>query len=399
MKKNLLCLAVLGAAMFATDVASAQEAVVVNETVVSEVDVDCTTNFSMSWRDNWFLQVGAGIQSPFVENELPDGNQKHHLTATYNLGVGHWFSPYLAFRFSGYYGSIHWDNVTFSRAKSANLNFDLMWDMLNSISGPSINRTFGIVPFVGVGGTFNWDFNATASNDYNKHGKIRNNQWMLPVSAGVQLRFRLCRYVDFFVEGRASLYGDNYNNCVAEAPVDINISAIGGLTFNFGGRKIKAYNPCEYLSYINGLNNQVNSLRGELAAATAALAAAEAQLPCPEVQTVAQECPEVPMLAAVRFAIGKSVVSPMEMVNVYNVAEYLKANPDVKLYVDGYADKNTGSAGYNMTLSERRCNAVVKILTEEYGIDPSRLETKAYGCDQQPYDTNNWNRIVLFRVK
>lgn len=89
----------------------------------------------------------------------------------------------------------------------------------------------------------------------------------------------------------------------------------------------------------------------------------------------------------------------MEMVNIYNVAEYMKANPDVKLYVDGYADKDTGSKGYNMTLSERRANNVVKVLTEEYGIDANRLEAKAFGCDEQPYNTNNWNRIVLFRVK
>ena len=399
MKKNLLmALAGVGALVFSANTASAQDAVVVEETVITDVNVECKTNYSSSWRNNWFLQLGAGMQVPFVENNLPNGDAKRHITAVYNLGVGHWFSPYLAFRFSGYYGSMHWDNQAFSRAKSANLNFDLMWDMLNSISGPKENRVFGIVPFVGVGGTFNWDFDAVASNDY-KDGHIRRNQWLLPVSAGLQLRFRLCKYVDFFAEGRASFYGDNFNNCVNDNPIDINISAIGGLTFNFGGRKHTAYNPCEYLGYINGLNNQVNTLRGELAATAAALAAAEAQLPCPEAQTIVQEAPAAPMLAAVRFKIGSAVVSPMEMVNIYNVAEYLKANPDTKLYVDGYADKNTGSNGYNMKLSERRCDAVVKILTEEYGIDANRLEKKAFGCDEQPYDTNNWNRIVLFRVK
>lgn len=402
MKKNLLiAVAGLSAVLCSANMASAQEVVTVEELNITAAEIDCNTTYTTSWRNNWFLQLGAGIQSPFVENELPNGDEKHHMTAVYNLGFGHWFSPYLALRFSGYYGSMHWDNVAFSKAKTATLHMDLMWDMLNSISGPNPNRVFGIVPFVGVGGTFNWDFKAVASNDLNRHGDIRRNQWLLPVSAGLQLRFRLCRYVDFFLEGRASMYGDNFNNCVEEEPIDINLSAIGGLTFNFGGRKYTAYSPCEYLGYINGLNNQVNNLRGELATTAAALAAAQAQLPCPEVQPVAapQECPEVPMLAAVRFRIGSATVSPMEMVNIYNVAEYLKANPDVKLYVDGYADKDTGSNRYNMTLSERRCKAVVKILTEEYGIAANRLETKAFGCDEQPYNTNNWNRIVLFRVK
>lgn len=401
MKKNLfVAMAGLGA-MFSAALPAAAQGVetVVTEEVITEANVDCKTNYSSSWRNNWFLQIGAGIQSPFVENYLPNGEEKHHITAVYNLGFGHWFSPYLALRFSGYYGSMHWDNHAFSRAKTANLNLDLMWDMLNSISGPNTNRVFGIVPFVGIGGTFNWDYDAVGSNIFNKHNQIRRNQWLLPVSAGIQFRFRLCRYVDFFVEGRASLYGDNFNNCSVEDPIDVNLQAIGGFTFNFGGRRHQAYNPCEYLGYIKGLNDQVNSLRGELAATAAALAAAEAQLPCPEAVTVVEESQPAPMLAAVRFKLNSAVVSPMEMVNVYNVAEYLKANPDVKLFIDGYADKDTGSSNYNLELSEKRCNAVKNLLVEEYDIAADRLECKSFGSETQPYNTNNWNRVVLFRVK
>lgn len=402
MKTNLLlAMAGMGTLLFSANSAQAQEAVVVEETAITEVAVDCKDNYSTSWRDNWFLQLGAGIQSPFVEQKLPDGQDaKHHMTAVYNLGFGHWFSPYLALRFSGYYGSMHWDDVSFSKAKTASLHMDLMWDMLNSISGPNTERVFGIVPFVGVGGTFNWDYKGAGQSIMNSHGHIKSNQWLVPVSAGLQLRFRLCKYVDFFVEGRAVFYGDNFDNDAVDRPIDVNLQAIGGLTFNFGGKKFNRYNPCEYLSYINGLNNQVNTLRGEVAATSAALAAAEAQLPCPEVVAAeVVECPEAPMLAAVRFKIGSAVISPMEMVNVYNVAEYLKANPDVNIDIEGYADKDTGSNGYNMKLSERRAAAVAKVLTEEYGINPNRLTQKAYGCDKQPYGTNNWNRIVLFSVK
>ena len=191
-----------------------------------------------------------------------------------------------------------------------------------------------------------------------------------------------------------NFYGDNFNNVASGDPIEANVNVYGGFLFNIGGRKYSAYNPCEYLGYINNLNNQVNSLRGELATTSAALAAAEAQLPCPEV--VAQEVVvQSPMLTTVRFKIDSSVISDEEMVNVYNMAEWMKANPNVNVVVQGYADKDTGTAAYNMELSQRRGQAVVDALVN-YGIDSSRLTIQANGSDVQPYDENNWNRIVIF---
>lgn len=42
--------------------ANAQEnAVVIEETAVTTTDVvECKTHYSSSWRDNWFIQIGAG---------------------------------------------------------------------------------------------------------------------------------------------------------------------------------------------------------------------------------------------------------------------------------------------------------------------------------------------------
>lgn len=374
-----------------------EEVVVVEESVTVEQPVECKTHYSSSWRDNWFIQAGAGVQVPFVENELPDGSEKRHATAVYNIGVGHWFSPYLGFRFSGFYGKMRWDFMQKDKAQMASLNADLLWDMTTSICGVNPDRVFSFIPFVGVGGTYTWDFKGLQSDVYtrdlkNKKGK----EWTLPVSVGFQLRFRLCKYVDFFAEARCQFYGDNFNNYVQGDPIEANITAIGGLSFNIGGRKFSGYNPCEYLGYINDLNGKVNDMRGELAATTAALAAANAQLPCPEVSETTVYESNTPMLAAVRFKINSAVISDEEMVNVYNVAQYMKENPGVNVSIDGYADEGTGTAAYNQTLSERRAQAVKDVLTGTYGIDASRLTINAYGSSTQPYPENNWNRIVIF---
>lgn len=395
MKKHVfLTIAACGGMLMTANVADAQETVVVDEEI-TVTETPCVTHYYNTWRDGWFLQAGAGIDVPYVEDTDTKGR---HITAVYNLGVGRWFSPYIGFRFSGYYGSIHYYNQDYmNRAKSANLNLDFMWDMFNSIGGVNPKRPVSLIPYVGLGGAYTWDFDAVDKNVRTDGGGLKTNTWTLPVSAGLQLRIRLCKYVDFFADARAAFHGDNFNNCVFGKPIDVNITCVGGLSINFGGREFKTYEPCTYLGYINNLNNQVNDLRGELAATGAALAAAEAQLPCPEPQVI--ECEEVvnaPMLSTVRFAINSAKVSPMEMVNVYNVAEYMKANPDARIVITGFADKDTGTAQYNQNLSERRAQAVYNLLVNDYGISADRLSKVAEGSSVQPYDTNNWNRIVIF---
>lgn len=397
---QLLVMTLCGGALFAVNQAKAQDAVVVEQEQITVADVDCKTQYSTGRTDNWFLQLGAGVNVPFVENSTMK-NARHDVTAAYGIGFGKWFSPYIGWRTDFQYSQMKWntpDAYGKNKARYINGNVDLMWDMTNSLGGVNAKRPVSVIPFVGIGGTYTWDFEGPGRNVVENGGELRSNTWSLPVSAGLQLRFRLCKYVDFFLEGRAGFYADNFNNTVYGKPVDINISAMGGFNINFGGRDYQAYNACNDLAYIASLNDQVNSLRADLAATGAALAVAESQLPCPEVtETVVEQVVEVaPMLTTVRFDINSAVISSKEMVNVFNVAEYLKANPAVNVQIQGYADKDTGTAAYNKTLSEKRAQAVYNALTKTYGIDASRLSVSGEGSAVQPYTTNNWNRIVIF---
>ncbi len=401
MKRNLLIVTALGGMLWSANDAKAQETVsgvVVEETPVLVQDVECKDHYTPgSWKDNWFIQLGAGIRSPFMENSKVKGDDARRITAIYNLGVGRWISPYVGFRFSAYYGAMHWNQGVTAKARVANLNVDFMWDMFNSIGGYNPDRVFSIVPFIGLGGTFVYDFKPSLGDIKDHDGSIKKNQWLLPVSAGLQLRFRLSNYVDFFAEGRAQFYGDNYNNEAFGRPIDIDLSAIGGFTFYFTGSKFKRYNPCDYVNYLNNANAQINDLRGALATTSAALAAAEAQLPCPEVSETVVES-STTILPTVRFKLNSAYVSSEEMVNVYNMAEYMKANPNATIVIRGYADKDTGTSEYNMKLSERRAQAVADILTGDYGINANRLVLEAAGSNTQVYDTNDWNRIVIFAI-
>lgn len=378
--------------------AAAQDAIVTEESVTVAEIPSCDVKYTNTWRDGWFLQFGAGVNFPVAEG-FKDNDIK--IGAQYAAGFGRWFSPYFAFRFQGAYSNVAEPMVgSTMHYRSAGIYADVMWDLCNSIGGVNLSRPVSIVPYIGIGGIYNYHFTGnTAPENIYSDGGLRKNTFALPVYAGLQIRFRLCRYVDFFLEGRAQFAGDNFNNVAQGRPFDMGFQGTGGFTFNLGGKSFQTYDPCAYQAYIADLNGQVNDLRAELAGTAAALAVAESQLPCPEVQPAPTAAPApapAPMMSTVRFTINSAKVSPMEMVNVYNVAEYLKANPDTKVTITGYADKDTGTSAYNKTLSQKRAQAVYDILTKTYGIAADRLTTAAEGSSEQPYGTNDWNRIVIF---
>lgn len=401
MKKNVFLSIAACVAAMAPGFANAQEStetIVVEETAVV-TEVPCKTHYYVNKSDNWFIQFGAGINAPFVDGVNAEHEHHSSLSVNYNVGFGKWFSPYMGFRLAFNGGPLHFhNNGQFIKSKYVGANLDFMWDMFNSLGGVSQDRVFSIIPFVGLGGTYTWDYTPNPSNILRENGHHKTSSWTLPVSAGIQARFRLCKYVDFFAEARAAMYGDNFNNIAFGRPVDIDVTLNGGFTVTFGGRGYRSYNPCDYLSYIDNLNSQVNDLRGALATTAAALAVAESQLPCPEAVTTIVEAPAAPLMATVRFTINSSRITSQEMVNVYNISEWMKANPEQNVAIVGYADRNTGTSQYNMGLSQRRAQAVYDALVNEYGINPDRLSIQAEGSDVQPYDVNNWNRIVIFNV-
>ena len=134
MKKQLFLMAALGGVLMSANDVNAQETtgVVVEESTFAVEQVQCKDIYTPgSWRDNWYIQLGAGMRTPIMEQ----GTKERRITAIYNIGVGRWISPYLGFRFSAYYGSMHWQKGAMASARTANLNVDFMWDMCNSIAG------------------------------------------------------------------------------------------------------------------------------------------------------------------------------------------------------------------------------------------------------------------------
>ena len=81
-------------------------------------------------------------------------------------------------------------------------------------------------------------------------------------------------------------------------------------------------------------------------------------------------------------------------VDIELAAKILKANPDKKYKVAGYADKATGSASWNQKLSEKRAQVVYDALIAQ-GVDKDQLELVGFGGTENMFGKNFLNRVVI----
>jgi outer membrane protein OmpA-like peptidoglycan-associated protein len=88
---------------------------------------------------------------------------------------------------------------------------------------------------------------------------------------------------------------------------------------------------------------------------------------------------------AIHFQKGQSAIEPESMDFIKRLADWLKANPDIQMEIDGYTD-NDGDPKTNIKLSQERASAVKDAL-EILGIDSWRLTTNGFG-EGNPIDTN-----------
>ncbi|MFO0758717.1 MAG: OmpA family protein [Byssovorax sp.] len=95
---------------------------------------------------------------------------------------------------------------------------------------------------------------------------------------------------------------------------------------------------------------------------------------------------EIAISDQVHFALDKDVILDDSKPILEDVAELLITHPELReVKIEGHTDVRASDA-YNMNLSQRRVNSVMKYLVEERGIDPSRLQATGLGHSQPVYD-------------
>lgn len=97
---------------------------------------------------------------------------------------------------------------------------------------------------------------------------------------------------------------------------------------------------------------------------------------------------EVSVLAKmIHFDFDKYDIKKEAAEILKEIADYLKANPDIRLLIEGHCDER-GTREYNLQLGMRRAESAKKYLID-LGIDEKRLETISYGKDKPLVDEHN----------
>ena len=400
MKAKVLMLALMGSFALSLGAQAQQEVATPNKSghkTVFNRDRGC---------DHWFLEIQGGVGIlPFGE-----ANNKASLTdriyPIVQLGLGQWHEPWFATRvqlggwnMKGFVMDAAGTNQAYNNLFAV-AHYDFMFDVVNYFAKYNAKRVFHLVPYVGLGagykhhtttgGAFGDVFDATkrvAGATTNDFGGV--------VDAGVIFKFRLGRRVDLNLEAqmlatKTNMMGTSWKKQGA----DLMAFATAGLGFNLGKPEWDVLTPMDW-ALVNDLNGQINNLRAE----NAELAKRPAYCPeCPEVEPSQTTEVKTVVSNVVYFRIASAKIDQNQYINIYNTARYALEN-NSKIYVVGYADEATGNASINMTLSERRAKAVAKALVEKYGVSEDMIEVDFKGDTVQPYETNEWNRVVILTAE
>ena len=401
MKAKVLMLALMGSFALSIGAQAQQEVATPNKSghkTVFNRDRGC---------DHWFLEIQGGVgMLPFGEANNK-AELKDRIYPIAQLGLGQWHEPWFATRvqlggwnMKGFAMDAAGTNQAYNNLFAV-AHYDFMFDVVNYFAKYNAKRVFHLVPYVGLGagykhhtttgGAFGDVFDATkrvAGATTNDFGGV--------VDAGVIFKFRLGRRVDLNLEAqmlatKTNMMGTSWKKQGA----DLMAFATAGLGFNLGKPEWDVLTPMDW-GLVNDLNGQINNLRAE----NAELSKRPAYCPeCPEVQP-AQTTTEVKTVVSnvVYFRIASAKIDQNQYINIYNTAKYALDN-NSKIYIVGYADEGTGTSNGNMAISERRAKAVAKALVEKYGVSEDMIEVDFKGDTVQPYETNEWNRVVIMTAE
>jgi OOP family OmpA-OmpF porin len=110
--------------------------------------------------------------------------------------------------------------------------------------------------------------------------------------------------------------------------------------------------------------------------------------------------PEKIVLRSAYFGSSSANLTATAYAVLRDVAASMKADPAMRLEVEGHAD-TSGSAATNVPLSQQRAD-IVRAALIEFGVDPARLVAKGYGAyrpvnDNATLEQRAYNRRVQFR--
>ena len=271
-------------------------------------------------------------------------------------------------------------------------NLDLVLDWGSAIFGWRADRPVTFYTFIGAGSAIGLE--NQKANDLAADGEHFEYLWQ-PTKAfwntrsGLGTDIRLTDRLAFNLEFDAQFYPESFNsrkNPHVGAGPDFHFALLGGLKINLGSRPRKAPAVVPVTTY-------------------------EPRRPEPKKEEPKKEYKEEPVVREqpveqpiyqgadvdIFFDLNKAVIRESEIATMNRLVSFLRNNPGVRVKLDGYADRATGTAEINQELSEQRVAAVRQYLISR-GIASSRISVDAHGDTIQPFSGEK-NRVVTCRIR
>ena len=376
--------------------------VILSSVLLLGMSANAQETFYPGW--NFGLQAGATYTRNSHSN-LKFGDAISY--PTLGLFAGYEFCPWFGLRgdLSGWQIKAI-DDKTVSNINYAQFSLDAVFDICNIFKFRS-ERT--VNPYVLIGPGVNYRFN-NADTFYPD-----NRRWAFAPRAGFGINFRCSDAVKIFIEGDYNALQNGSNNIADDFPKflgkigDRNISAFVGVKFTLDQANKKAAAiaaaaaaaaeaaaakaaaekaardaaEAARLAAEKAAAEKAAAERAaaEKAAAEAAAAKAAAHKAAVDAVNGALNCKS----AYPRFVIGKYSLTKDAKKKVAAAAEILAVNPDVKLNLVGFADKETGTAAGNWTLSQKRAEAIADALIAK-GINANQIVPAWKGDTVVPFE-------------
>jgi outer membrane protein OmpA-like peptidoglycan-associated protein len=341
---------------------------------------------------HWYIQGQIGAQYTLGEvsfSELVSPNAQ--------IGVGYNFSSVFGLRLAanswrsragweieGNKYKWKWNYVAPALTAQVNLS--------NLIAGFNPNRLVNVGVFAGVGANIGFsndeaaDANASIlalGENYFHSGNALEYLWSgtkvrFLGQFGANVDFRVSQKVSVGLELQANTMLDHYNSKKA-GNADWYFNALVGVKYVLG----KTHTTRE----VPACQNIVYAEPQVIEKVVEKIVEVPVQVPA--------EVKKEPLRRDIFFSISSTKIASSEASKVREVADYLKANPDAKVNVAGYADKGTGNAKINDRLAGNRAKTVVNELINTYGISADRITSENKGDREQPYEDAILNRVAI----
>lgn len=191
---------------------------------------------------DWYVSVGASAGYYLGEDDEIVGFSKH-ISPSATLAVGKWFNPFWAVQIGGNYGKIKGaglgetpyntgESFVAKYGETGNktpyyekFNFftiqpEVVYNASNGMCGYNPNRVWNVLAHIGPSFARSW-----------ANGESQNSIFL---TLGITNKWRLCRNVALWMDGRVTLFGKKFDKVTYRDEIDCMPALSAGVTVNFG---------------------------------------------------------------------------------------------------------------------------------------------------------------------